>query len=108
MQEIPTWFWMIIISGLSGMLGLILFYVAMLLKESMMTVREFRYMIVEVHDIIDSIKVAIEKAQRIVDKVSSTVDTISDVVVRPVTTIATFFSGVKDIVSKRFGISDDS
>jgi hypothetical protein len=36
MQEIPAWFWMIVVAGLSGMVGLILFYLAMLLKETML------------------------------------------------------------------------
>lgn len=106
MQEIPPWFWMIIISGLSGLFGLILFYVAMLLKESMMTIREFRYMLVEVHDIIDSAKIAIEKGQRIIDMISSTVETISDSVLKPIAAVSTFFLGAKNIVSRYMGTSD--
>jgi len=98
---------MIIISGLSGMFGLILFYFAMLLKESMMTVREFRYMLIEVHDIIDSTKIAVEKAQRIIDMISSTVETISGSILKPIAAISTFLLGAKSIVSRYVGTSDE-
>jgi predicted RNA-binding protein with EMAP domain len=100
MQQIPNWYWMIILAGLSGLLGLIFFYFAMLLKESMLAVREIRYMVIEVHDIIDSVKMIVDKVQRIVDMVGNTVETFTTNILKPLAAFGAVFSGIKGFVSK--------
>jgi predicted RNA-binding protein with EMAP domain len=86
---------MIILAGLSGLLGLIFYYLAMLIKEAMLTVRETRYMIIEVHDIIDTSKMIVEKVQGIVDMVGTTVDTVTSSIIKPVAAIGAFFKTIK-------------
>ncbi|MEA3357221.1 MAG: hypothetical protein U9Q67_02205 [Patescibacteria group bacterium] len=108
MEEIPAAYWMIIITGLSGMLGLIMYYMAMLLKESMKSVRELRYMIVETHDILDAAKVAVEKSSRIVDMVSTTVETVSDSILRPIAGISTFLLTIKSFLSNFVGVGEEN
>lgn len=107
MESIPAWFWMVIITGLSGMLGLIFFYVAMLMRETTMTVREFRYMLVEFHDIIDSSRVAIDRINHIIGTISTTVETISSTLLRPLSVFTTLFAGLRGFAS-RFGMGEDS
>ncbi|MBN2100902.1 hypothetical protein JW710_03340 [Candidatus Dojkabacteria bacterium] len=103
MSEIPAWYWMLIIAGLSGMFGLILFYVAMLLRESMMTVREFRFMLMDMHDVMDTAKEIVQKSKKIVDTVSTTLDAISETILKPVAAIGALFNRIKGFTSKFSG-----
>ncbi len=103
MQGIPVWFWMVIITGLSIMLVLVLYYLAMLLKESMYTVREVRNTIINLQDVFESVREIAEKAKGIVSKVSGTVDSISESILKPISAISGtlmafkgFFGGKKN------------
>lgn len=106
MQDIPSWFWMIITAGLSGMLGLILFYVAMLTKELTYTVREFRFMTAEMHDIIETAKTVTKKATKIVDTVQDTVETVSDSVVTPVKMFSAMVTRIQSVISSFVGLNE--
>lgn len=110
MEEVPYWFWMIIVTGLAGMLGLIMYYTAMLLRETTSTVHEFKYVMMEMHDVIDGLKGLLERLNRIADKASatvetvlSTIDTISNSIVKPVVAIGATLSSVKAIVERYVG-----
>jgi SNF family Na+-dependent transporter len=103
MSDIPAWFWMVIIAGLSGMLGLIMYYMAMLLRESTLTVRETKYIIVEFHDILDSMKMFLEKANRIADTTASTIETVSTSILKPLAAIGVWVNGVRSFVSEFTG-----
>lgn len=103
MDTIPSWFWMVIIAGITGMVGLILFYVAMLLKESMLTVREFRYMMVEMHDIIDTVKVATEKLKNIMDMIESSVKMIKTAILKPIASIGSIFERIREFFTRFTG-----
>jgi len=103
MGDIPSWFWMIVVAGLSGMLGLIMYHTAMLLRETTLTMREVKYLMVELHDILDSAKIFLEKANRVIDSVSTTVDTVSKSVLQPLSAIGSWVNSVKDLVSKYTG-----
>ncbi len=99
MDQIPAWFWMLIIGGLSVVIGMILFYTAMLVRESVMTLREFRFMLVELHDILDSSKLLLEKVNRVADTASSVVDSFSRTVMKPLSVVSSFM----DNLTGRFG-----
>ena len=103
MTDVPAWFWMIVIAGLSGMLGVIMYYMAMLLRELTLTVREARYVVVEFHDILDSAKIMLEKANRAVDTVASTLETISSTIIKPVIAIGTALTAVRSFVTRFTG-----
>jgi hypothetical protein len=98
MEQIPNWYWMIILGGLSGLLGLIFYYLAMLLKEAMLTVREARYMIIEVHDIVDTAKTIVQKGQRIIDMVEITVENLTSTVLKPLSMVGAFLATIKKVV----------
>jgi hypothetical protein len=109
MEQIPNWYWMIILGGLSGLLGLIFYYLAMLLKEAMLTVREARYMIIEVHDIVDTAKTIVQKGQRIIDMVEITVENLTSTVLKPLSMVGAFLATIKKVVgiNKEAQNSDD-
>lgn len=103
MDAIPSWFWMIIITGLSAMIGLIFFYMAMLLRETTMSMREIRYMIIELHELVDSVKIILEKGKRVLDTVVSTTDAISVAVMRPVKVVGSIVSNIESFFAGFFG-----
>ncbi len=95
MSEIPSWFWMVIIAGLSGMFGMILFYTAMLLREGGLTMREVRFVVKESKEIITSAKEAFKKINDMLGIVQKTVDTVSGYVIRPFELISSFVNKIK-------------
>ncbi len=108
MEEVPYWFWMLIVAGLSGMLGLIMYHTAMLLRETTLTVREFKYVVVEFHDIMDAAKIFLERINRVAETVSTIVETVSSSILRPIAMIGTALASVRSIVSRFTGGEDDS
>lgn len=107
MDVIPAWYWMVIIAGLSGMLGLIMYYMAMFLRETTLTVREFKYVVVDFHDIMDVARTFFEKVNRVADTVSSTVDVVSNSILKPVAMIGTVFNSLRSVVNRFTGERDD-
>ena len=98
---------MIIVSGLSGMLGLIMYHTAMLLRESTLTVKEFKYTMMEMHDILDGAKIFVERINRIAETLSSTVEVISTSVLKPVAAIGTALGAVKTMMRRFTGADTD-
>jgi uncharacterized protein YoxC len=105
MEEIPAWFWMVVVAGLSGMLGLIMYYTAMLLRETTLTVKEVKYLVVEFHDILDSTKMLMEKVNRAVDTLSATVEAVSESILRPLAVVGSWVTAAKAAVSRFSGSS---
>jgi hypothetical protein len=103
MEEVPYWFWMIVVAGLSGMLGLIMYHTAMLLRESTLTVREFKYVVMEMHDIMDAAKIFLERVNRIAETISSAAETISTTILRPVAMIGTALASVRSLIARFTG-----
>ncbi len=72
METIPAQYWMVIIGALSALLGLILYYVAMFLKESTKTV-------VEVRGVVKESKEVLQKTNAIVDDAGIIVSSFKEV-----------------------------
>jgi hypothetical protein len=68
MNEIPAIYWMIVIGGLSVMFGLILYYVAMLFKETSLTVATTREVVSDSRSLVQNSNKLLEQANEIVDK----------------------------------------
>lgn len=107
MSDIPSWFWMLIIAGLSGMLGLIMYHMAMLLRETTLTVREFRYVVTEMHDIIDTAKAFLDRVNRIADTIENTVGAVSESILKPLAAIGVWMNTIKGVVSRFTGGSPE-
>jgi hypothetical protein len=98
MDEIPSWFWMVIISGLSGMFGMILFYTAMLLRESTFTVKEARFILKESRALILSAKEAFKKINGMLNMVQDTIEKVSTYIIQPFQLISGFLDKIKSKV----------
>lgn len=110
MSEIPSWFWMIIIAGLSGVFGMILFYTAMLIRESLFTVREARLILKESRDLIASAKEAFHKLNGMFSKIQMTVETVSDSIIQPFVLISSLVGKIKSKISglkSSVGVGED-
>ena len=99
MDQIPSTFWMIIISVITFGFTAVLIYFALLIKESMKTVREMRFLLIETHEIMDSAKIILEKVGRVVDTVGSTTETISTMLLKPFAFVTTAIQSVKSFAS---------
>lgn len=91
---------MLVIAGLSGMLGLIMYYLAMLLRETTLTVREARFIVVEMQDVVAESKAALKKVNKMIDSASSVVGTVSDSIIKPIVAIGGMLKTVNEYVSK--------
>lgn len=104
MADIPSWFWMLVVAGLSGMLGLIMYYIALLLRETMLTVREFKYIVVEFRDILDSTKALMQKVNRMSDTMATTIETISGSILKPIAVVGTWVNSIKSVIEQYTGL----
>jgi hypothetical protein len=59
MDAIPVWYWMTVIGVVTALVSLILFYMAMLLRESTAVVRDTREIVTTVKDTVQEVNEAI-------------------------------------------------
>jgi hypothetical protein len=101
MDSIPPLFWMFIITLLSVGFFMILFYVAMAVRESVNTLKESTGVLREVKDIVRETKTIVSDIQLItgsvrkgMEKLTGVVDTINNSLVKPIKAIGQFFGFV--------------
>lgn len=99
-NAIPAVFWMIVISVVSGMFTLILYYVAMLVRESTSTLREVQGTIRDSREILQGAKKIVEDSSEIVSVVKgsvgnlkTTLDEFNTMLLVPIRSISSFISG---------------
>lgn len=95
MGEIPSVFWMIVIGGLSAMLGLIFYYIAMVFKEVSMTVHESQ-------DLIRNSNEILSEAKESVSIVNDSVKSIKTKIIDPILQIGNFLSSISEFAGKTF------
>jgi cell division protein FtsB len=83
-NQIPALFWMVIITGLSSLLGLILFYCAMLLKDTRSTVQELTKTVAKSNKLLDEVDDVVITAKESVSLLKDTATEINRSVVAPV------------------------
>lgn len=84
METIPPIFWMIIIVVGVGFGSLVLYEIAMLIKESKEAVRDSRTIIVESQKTVEKANNMLDEVQEIVINVKDTVSEISSTIISPV------------------------
>lgn len=102
-NEIPALFWMVIITGLSSLFGLILFYIAMLLKDTRSTVQEVTKTVEKSNNILDEVEGVVTTARESVSLLKDTASEINRSIVTPVRSIGSilhtlsgFLDGFRD------------
>jgi hypothetical protein len=108
METIPPIFWMFIIFALALGVFLILFYIAMAVRESINLIRESTGVLHEVKDIAREAKTIIADIQSIssgfkgvVTKINGIIETVNDNIVGPIMAIGGFLSSVSNYVPGR-------
>ncbi len=86
-NTIPALFWMVIIFGLSVLLGLILYYLAMLLKDSRETVKEVTKTVSKSNKLLDEVDEVVVDAKESVKLFKETATEINKSIVMPVRSI---------------------
>ncbi len=94
METIPSIYWMIIISIITGFLCLIFYYLAMLLKESKETVIEVRETVKKSNQIMDEANEIIRTAKKAVNIAENIVKEVETQIIFPVRTIGGIFQTI--------------
>jgi methyl-accepting chemotaxis protein len=102
MSEIPAIFWMIIVSAITIMFSLVLYYLAMLIRESKDAVKDSREIIKNANKIMEQATLIVDDVQDMVSTVKGTVGKINEAILIPIKKIGStisivgdFFSGLK-------------
>lgn len=101
METIPPVFWMILISVLAVFFCLILYYIAMLFKETSETVKEVKYVVKESKGMVKNVEKILEESSEIVSAVKratimveGTISELKEHIIEPVKKIGGVFSMV--------------
>lgn len=94
-NTIPALYWMIVIGVLSGMFTLILYYIAMLIKEATNTLKEVKSTIQDSREIIRGTKKIVDDTSEIVSElkgslgnIKNTIDEFNDVLTLPIKSVS--------------------
>lgn len=101
-EEIPAIFWMIVISCLSALFGMVLYYLAMSLKESNNTMKEVTITVQKTNKILDETDEILKETREVIEQTKMVVEEVNQTIVVParsvgsvLTGIAGFFQGLK-------------
>ena len=98
-NEIPAIFWMVIISGLSVLLGLILYYFAMILREATNTMSEVTKTVQKSNLLLDDAAEVVSVAKTSAKKLEGTVDTMNEAVLVPLKSIGSVLHTLSGFIS---------
>lgn len=88
MDTIPPIFWMIIVSVLTIMTCIILYYIAMLVKETKITVADSREIMKQATKTLQQVELIVNDVQASVSTVRGTVEEVNQSILGPVRKIA--------------------
>jgi len=102
MSEIPPIYWMIIIGFITFMFGLVLYYLAMLIRESKDAVADSRKIIQNTEEILKQATLIVNDVQESISTLKGTVLQINEAILLPIKKIGStismvgdFFAGIK-------------
>ena len=99
MDTIPSVFWMVIIAVIAIMICLVLYYVAMLLKETKDAVGDSRKLIQGLEPTMKQVDLIIADVQSTTSMLKGTVQDINEGIVMPIRNIGSAFSAMSGLVS---------
>ena len=98
METIPATYWMVIIGVVTFMICFVLYYIAMLIKESRDVVRDSRAIINNADEIMKQTTLIVNDAQEAVSTVKATILSINDSILLPIKKIGNTITIVGDFV----------
>lgn len=108
MDNIPSEFWMVMITVLTLMFALILYYVAMLLRETTFAVGDMRITIQRSNDILEHAEEIVKRAESIVHMVEVAAGQISENIVVPIVSLGAYIKTANGFLSGFLGSSKKS
>lgn len=99
METIPSVYWMIIIGFVVFMICLVLYYLAMLIKETRDVVSDTRPLLKSTQQILDQSTVVVADVQKSVAMLKGTVEELNDAILIPIRKIGTTISMVSDFLT---------
>lgn len=96
MSEIPPIYWMIIIGFITLMFGLVLYYLAMLIRESKDAVADSRKLIQNTEEILKQTTLIVNDVQESISTLKGTVFQINEAILLPIRKIGNTISIVGD------------
>ncbi|MHC1716507.1 MAG: hypothetical protein AB9915_01245 [Candidatus Dojkabacteria bacterium] len=99
MSDIPSAYWMIIIGAVTLMICLVLYYVAMLLRESKDAVGDSRKIIQGLEDTMKQVDLILADVQSTISTVRGTIDEINKGIIQPIKNVGSAISAVSGFVS---------
>lgn len=98
--QIPALFWMFIIGAFTIMLCYILYYIAMIMKETSSTIVEVREVVKSSNVVIVESTDLIKDTKEIVSTVKNSVKELNEKVIQPITEIGTIITSVSGLIGK--------
>jgi predicted PurR-regulated permease PerM len=99
MSEIPAVYWMIIIGVVTFMFCFVLYYVAMLIRESRDAIRDSREMLKSADEILKKTTLIVNDVQETIATVKGTVGQINEAILLPIKRIGSTITTVGDFIS---------
>lgn len=99
MSEIPSIYWMIIIGAVTFMICLVLYYFAMLIKESKDAVKDSRKIIRDTEEILKHATLIVSDVQESVATVKGTIGQINEAILLPIKRVGSAINIVGDFVT---------
>lgn len=99
MSEIPAVYWMIIFGAVTFMICFVLYYVAMLLKESKDAVGDSRKIIQGMEGTMKQVDLILADVQATISTVRGTIDEVNEGIIQPIKNVGSAISAVSGFVS---------
>lgn len=99
MSEIPSVYWMIIFGAVTFMFCFVLYYLAMLIKESRDAIRDSREMLKSADEILKKTTLIVSDVQEAIATVKGTVDQVNEAILLPIKRVGSAITTVGDFVS---------
>lgn len=102
-NEIPAWFWMIIIAWLAVLLGLILYYIAMVMKETAGTIKETSEVVKSSNKLVTESTEILSDLKGTAKMLNTVMKEVSDSILPPIKKIGTLLNAVTTVLDKITG-----
>ena len=99
MSEIPYIYWMIIVGIVTFMFSLVLYYLAMLIRESKDAIKDSREIIQNANKMMEQATLIVNDAQEIVSTLKGTVGEVNEAILVPIKKVGSAISIVGDFLS---------